>query len=155
MRFLILLFCLQASFAFSQSLPGEPMPPDEKGALFSFGEEMLQRINYLRLKDGLPLLYKSEAAICAAGLHATYLAETGTCDHAGRAMFPRTRDRLKLCGQPTVAHAEAIACGYNTAYTVLEDWLRSPHHAAIIMDDRYTQFGAAMVDQTWVLVLIE
>jgi uncharacterized protein YkwD len=156
MRFLLMLFCLNSSIAMSQSLPAEPLPPDQSTFLFSFGEEMLQRINYLRGQQDLPLLWKSEAAICAATIQGAYIAESQTCGHMGRLLTPTQKDRLRVCGEPMPrANAEALACGYNTAYQALEGWMGSPSHAHIILSADYTQFGAAFFEGRWVLVLLK
>lgn len=155
MKCLILLSWLWSSIAMSQSLPAEPIPPDKDSVLFSFGEEMLRRINYIRGREGLPLLWKSEAAICAASLHGAYLVEKDTCDHQGRPQFPTVKDRLKLCGYAPKGHGETIACGFNTAHSALEGWLKSPRHAKIIRSKDYSQFGVAFLDGIWVLVLLQ
>ena len=155
MKFFLLFLFLNSSMAMGQSLPAEPLPPDESTVLFSFGEEMLQRINYLRAQKSLPLLWKSEAAICAATIHGAYIVESQTCAHQGTPMLPTAKERLKLCGQPMTAHTEALACGYNTAYSAIEGWLDSPRHAHAIMSEDYSQFGAAFKDGKWVLVLLQ
>lgn len=155
MKFFLLFLFLNSSIAMSQSIPAEPLPPDESAVLYSFGEEMLQRINTLRVKEGLPLLWKSEAAICAATIHGAYIVEKETCNHAGSTMLPTARERLRLCGQPNTAHTEAIACGYNTAYSALEGWMGSPRHAQAILSEDYSQFGVGFKDGKWVLVLLQ
>lgn len=155
MKFLLVLFWLRSSIAMSQEIPAEPLPPDESAVLYSFGEEMLQRINTLRVKEGLPLLWKSEAAICAATIHGAYIVEKDTCNHQGSLLLPTARERLKLCGQPAASHTEAIACGYNTAYSALEGWMTSPRHAHAILSEDYSQFGAGFQDGKWVLVLLK
>lgn len=155
MRFFLLFLFLNSSIAMGQSLPAEPLPPDESTVLYSFGEEMLQRINSLRARNGQPLLWKSEAAICAATIHGAYIVEAETCDHRGSSMLPTAKERLKLCGQANAAHTEAIACGYNTAYSALQGWLDSPRHAHAVLSEDYTQFGAAFKDGKWVLVLLQ
>lgn len=138
-----------------QSIPAEPLPPDESAVLYSFGEEMLQRINTLRVKNSLPLLWKSEAAICAATIHGAYLVKSGTCEHLEKGPLPTSKERLKLCGQSNIAHTEALACGYNTAYNALEGWLNSPSHAHAILSEDYSQFGVGFDAGTWVLVLLK
>jgi hypothetical protein len=62
MKSFLLFLLMNSTIAMGQSLPAEPLPPDESSFLFSFGEEMLQRINYIRGQKGIPLLWKSEAA---------------------------------------------------------------------------------------------
>ena len=155
MRFLLLFLLLNSSIAMGQSLPADPLPPDESTVLYSFGEEMLQRINTLRVNEGLPLLWKSEAAICAATIHGAYIVEKETCNHAGSSLLPTSRERLRICGQPNIAHTEALACGYNTASSALDGWMESPRHAQAILSDDYSQFGAGFKDGKWVLVLLQ
>lgn len=155
MYLFLFLFWLSPSIAMSQSIPAEPLPPDEIAVLYSFGEEMLQRINTLRVKEGLPLLWKSEAAICAATIHGAYIVEKDTCNHQGSALLPTARERLRLCGESNTSHTEAIACGYNTAYSALEGWMTSPRHAQAILSEDYSQFGAAFFAGKWVLVLLK
>lgn len=155
MKFFLLLLLLNSSIALGQSLPAEPLPPDESTVLYSFGEEMLQRINTLRVQKGLPLLWKSEAAICAATIHGAYIVERETCGHQGSPLLPTAKERLQLCGQTNISHTEAIACGYNTAYNALEGWMKSPRHAEAILSGEYSQFGASFKDGKWVLVLLQ
>jgi uncharacterized protein YkwD len=70
-------------------------------------------------------------------------------------MLPTSRERLKVCGQPPITSSEAIACGYNTAYSALEGWLASPRHAQAILSEDYSQFGVGFKDGKWVLVLLQ
>lgn len=163
-KWLILAFIMSSS-AFAQSPqkppptapppteypPAEPIPPDVENVLFSFGEEMLIRINNVRLARKLPLLFKSDPAICAAGYQAAWLSETNTCNHIGRGKAPLST-RLKLCGEKFSGSGEVVACGYVTAQHALDAWLKSPGHAKIILNSNYTAFGAGFVDGQWVVV---
>jgi uncharacterized protein YkwD len=131
---------------------GIPTIPDTDNVLFSFGEELMQKVNLERLKRKLPLLFKSDMNICAAGYQAAWLAEKGTCNHEGRYRAP-LRERIKLCGGKPTMFMETVGCGFNTAQAVIDAWLKSPPHAKILLNNNHTEFGASFVRGSWVLVI--
>lgn len=44
---------------------------------------------------------------------------------------------------------EIIAMGYNTAADVVQGWLDSPPHKAIMLDPRYTEIGSGFLNGYW------
>lgn len=135
-------------------VPPVPVPPNVDTVLFSFGEELLIKVNQVRTDRGLPLLWKSEQNICASSIQAAILSDENSCKHSTKP-GALLEDRLKLCGQDALLRGEILACGFNTANDVVQAWLKSPAHSKIMLAPKYVFFGAAMIDGKWVLTFTD
>jgi len=99
--------------------------------------EILDLINNYRAAKGLQTLVKSDIVSSIAMTHTNYMVETGEVNHDN---FPQRHENLILsAGAKSVG--ENVAYGYSSAQGVVNAWIKSDGHKAVIENESYTHFG--------------
>lgn len=113
-------------------------------------QQILQEVNCIRTQRGLrpftwsPLLYR------AAREHSREQQEHGYMGHGSPDPDRRTLlQRMQLVAYPGVMYGEVVAWGYRDARAVVEGWMNSPEHRAILIDGDLSEAGFARVGQYW------
>lgn len=107
---------------------------------WDFANEILVLVNEHRATLGLTAIQKdSQVASAYAVDHSNYMIEQNRINHDN---FGLRAKALKDNGAETVA--ENVAFGYNTAEQVVNAWLNSEGHRAVI-EGRYTHSGFGVV----------
>jgi hypothetical protein len=96
--------------------------------------EVLRHINLERQARGLPPLRMEIRLSEAARLHSEDMAQNDFMSHDG-SNGSTPSDRVQLAGYPYFSLGETVAAGYPTAAEVVEGWMNSPPHQAILLGD--------------------
>ncbi len=147
-RFIILaLFLLPLLVGFA--------PPRQTGGYFCYlpliirgpsspEAQLIDLINTERVSNGLSPLATSSLLMQVAEAHSQ--------DMRDRDFFSHTNpdgdtpgDRLTSAGYSWQAYGETIGAGYATAQAMLNGWLNSAPHRAILLDPDYTEIGIGYV----------
>ena len=99
--------------------------------------EILDLVNNHRLSLGLHSLNKLDIISSVALTHTSYMVETGNVDHYD---FPQRQENLVIKANAKSV-GENVAYGFNSSKGVVEAWLKSDSHRAIIENEKYTHFG--------------
>ena len=103
--------------------------------------EMLKRINDLRKENGLQPLVLSEPLGTAAERKASDMASHHYVAHVS----PDGQDLQELLDEVgydyNTAMGENIAAGHESAEATFKQWLNSPEHREIMLDEDYTAVG--------------
>ncbi|MDX1829396.1 MAG: CAP domain-containing protein [Lutibacter sp.] len=99
--------------------------------------DILDLVNAHRTSLGLSTLSKLDVVSGVADGHTEYMIETGTISHDN--FDERAQELMDNAGAKSVA--ENVAYGYTTAESVVNGWLNSPEHKAIIENPNFTHFG--------------
>jgi uncharacterized protein YkwD len=103
--------------------------------------EMLKRINDLRKENGLHPLVLSEPLGIAAQQKARDMAKQDYVAHVS----PDGQDPQELLHEVgydyNTAIGENIAAGHEAAKATFKQWLNSPEHREIMLDENYTAVG--------------
>lgn len=126
--------------------PGDACPP---GA----AQDLLREINRVRAADGARPVSVDLRLVDAATGHARELARGEASGHVGRdGSSPGTRARR--AAYPWGRVGETVASGFRTAREVVEGWLASEPHRAVLLDSRYRDVGVGTAgrdgDRVWV-----
>jgi len=105
--------------------------------------EINRLINIQRTTHGCPTLQVNAALTTAARNHSTWMSQTGTFSHTGRAGSTFIT-RTKAAGY-TKPSAENIAWGYRTANAVVTGWMNSPGHRKNILNCQSKTVGVGAV----------
>jgi len=131
-------------------LPPAPTPEPAPAPIDQISElEIL--INGERAKRGMAIVATEQALRCAAAAHAADLAPRGACGHTGSDGSTFSQ-RVARCGGSLSSGGEIVACGYGTPRQAVDAWLRSPGHAAVMLEPQQRAMGSGMVDNYWVVV---
>ncbi len=106
----------------------------------SIENETINIVNTYRASIGLNSLTKISSISEQAATHTNYIIKKGKISHDNfnqRSNFLKNNIRAKSVG-------ENVASGFSTAKSVLNGWLNSPTHRAIIEDPKYTHTGIAI-----------
>lgn len=98
---------------------------------------VLDQINSYRNSIGNSTLKKLDIVSYVATTHTNYMVETGNVDHSG--FEERQQDLIENAGAKTVG--ENVAYGYSTSEEVVNAWLKSDSHRALIENKNFTHFG--------------
>lgn len=99
--------------------------------------EILGLVNDYRVSKNLMPLDKMGVISTVAESHTTYMAEIGEVNHDN---FSKRHQKLvEKANAKTVG--ENVGYGFSSAEGVVNAWLRSDAHRAIIEKDRFTHFG--------------
>jgi len=98
---------------------------------------VLDQINSYRNSIGSPTLKKLDIVSYVATTHTDYMVETGNVDHSG--FEERQQDLMENAGAKSVG--ENVAYGYSTSEEVVNAWLKSDSHRALIENKNFTHFG--------------
>ena len=151
MKFLktnLLLFAFLCTFITSCSKEDEGIYLDEinevKVEYSSMELEILDLINTHREELGLQFLIKLNIISSVALSHTTYMAETHHVNHNDFAK--RQENLVEKANAKSVG--ENVAYGFNTSQGVVNSWLNSDAHRAIIENSDYTHFGISIVQNS-------
>ncbi len=100
-------------------------------------EDLINRERYLA---GLGPLYTSAALRAAAARHSADMASVGFCGHGG-SDGSSPFDRIRDAGY-SAPYGEIVACGHTSPAAVVEAWMGSTGHRAIILCTTCTEIGA-------------
>ncbi len=99
--------------------------------------EVLDRINNYRATKELPTLKRLNIISSIALTHTNYMVEKGEANHDN---FSQRHEKLVLnAAAKTVG--ENVAYGFSSAKSVVNAWIKSDHHRAIIENESFTHFG--------------
>lgn len=143
-------------------LPPEGLPPPESDGPFvppvppgdpflAYGSFQL-RLNDERSANGVRLVEENAVLNSVATAHARDLVTYNYLSHIGRDGSTPT-DRAEAGGYDATYMGEVLARGPYTEETVLDGWMSSPGHRAVITAPQAEDFGLGRVDSTWVLML--
>lgn len=120
----------------------EPAPPED------INIELVMALNKARADNGQIQLLTVPHLLCAAKKHAQDIAVRQVCSHTG-SDGSRFFERARQCGGE--AYGEIIGCGYTTSESVVNGWLKSPGHRAILLDSKVVAFGGYRSGNYWVV----
>lgn len=132
---------LAAVIAFG-ALVAAPAAPARAATLDSLESDLVAMINTFRADKGLGRLVVSDTLTAAAKWMATDMAVKNYFSHTSS--DGRTpRERMGDAGYPAVSTytGEDIAAGYDTARKVLDGWIASPAHYAVLTNANYKALG--------------
>lgn len=98
---------------------------------------VLDQINSYRSSIGVSTLKKLDIVSYVATSHTDYMVQTGNVDHSG--FEERQQDLVENAGAKSVG--ENVAFGYSTSEEVVNAWLKSDSHRALIENKNFTHFG--------------
>jgi len=99
--------------------------------------DVLDQVNAYRSSKGSYPLQKLDIVSYVATTHTDYMIETGNVDHTG--FEQRQQDLVENAGAKSVG--ENVAYGYKTSEGVVNAWLNSDSHRALIENNNFTHFG--------------
>ena len=102
--------------------------------------EILDLINIHREELGLKALINLNIISSVAMSHTTYMVETSLVNHNDFA--ERQQNLVEKANAKSVG--ENVAYGFNTSNGVVNGWLNSDAHRAIIENSDYTHFGISI-----------
>lgn len=109
--------------------------------------DVLLRINEERAgRDAAPLELLGPLMHAARG-HSVDMQAHEDCSHDGTDGSD-VADRIRRQDVDAGRHGEIIACGSRTAAQALEQWMGSTPHRKILLDPKYTHFGAGVAGPT-------
>ena len=118
------------------------IPPDD----LAVEAELATAINAVRQDNGLAPLTLDERLTQAARLHNHDMADNGFISHTGSDGSDPGQRMLRAC-YTWNAYGEIIGAGYTTVQAMMDGWMNSSGHRAIILSSAYTDFGVSYVDQ--------
>lgn len=121
--------------------PSTPTAPTSPSA--QIGREVLAVVNVARSGRGLPPLAWDPSIARAAHAHSADMAANQRLSHVG-SDGAGLGERLARFGIRPSAYGESIGAGYGQAAGVVDAWIASPGHAAILFGE-YDRAGAALV----------
>lgn len=110
--------------------------------------DLMLALNKARAENGQTQLLTVPHLVCAAKGHAEDIAVRQVCSHTGKDGSP-FYERARRCGGE--AYGEIIGCGYTTIDSVVNGWLKSPGHRAILLDSKVVAFGGYREGNYWVV----
>ena len=102
--------------------------------------EILDLVNNHRVSLGLQSLESLNIISSVALSHTEYMVETDQVNHDG---FPQRHENLVLKANAKSV-GENVAYGFNSSTGVMNAWLNSVEHKAIIENENYTHFGISI-----------
>jgi uncharacterized protein YkwD len=105
---------------------------------------LLQRLNALRIQNGLPTVTLNSALTAAAQRHSQDMAKTGNISHTG-SDGSAPEQRLRAAGYPGGAGEEAIYGGRAAVDDAWYFWTTDRGHANMLLKPEYTTVGIAVV----------
>ncbi len=124
----------------------EPTPDTDLGTTTEtqaeFERAVLDAINAVRAEHDLPALIINPNLSQAAQSHSVDMAQNGCFSHTGCLDGSSVGDRETASGYTWCRCGEIIAAGYMDADAVVEAWMNSDGHRAIILNTAYVDFGA-------------
>ncbi|MEJ2487933.1 MAG: CAP domain-containing protein [Anaerolineales bacterium] len=106
---------------------------------------VLNRINEARVAAGLPKLFEQAQLTSAARQHSVSMGCENFFGHTG-SYGASVENRIQSTGYGFKALSEVIAAGYDSPDEVVEGWLGSDLHRAIILGEFYTEIGIGFAE---------
>lgn len=144
---------LLASGCFSPTSLAEPSPAEESGDASGkclstddavrLADRVLELVNLERSIEGLTPVLESPVLTKLAEDYACRMIDDGFFDHfdpTGAGPAERAAEK----GYLFLAIGENLAAGQQTPAEVMDVWMRSPSHRAIILDPRWEEVGVAV-----------
>ena len=136
------------------------VPAGAAAAPDTVAQDMLDRLNAIRIAERLQPLMLDRKLMDAAGDHALYLSTTGDVGHRGRNGGDLAA-RLDDVGYRYRAGAENVAAGQPSVEDVVADWLESAGHKKNILLPEAQELGVGVVNGPlggqqrpfWVIIL--
>ena len=116
-------------------------------------QQLFAGVNRARKAQGLPELKWNEALAAAARRHAGVMAHHGSAEH-GFPGEPTLASRANQAGARFVYLAENVIRG-TSAEGIQEEFLKSTHHRANILDSDMDSIGVGVVDRGGQLFAVE
>lgn len=135
--------------AFRQPMPAQvPMGP--AGGPAPEERMVLQHVNQIRRSQGLRALAFDDALYACARAHSEEQCRHGYMGHESPDPSRRTLvQRMHLAGYQGQMYGEVVAWGYDDAQSVVEGWMNSSEHRAILVDAEMTEVAFSRVGQYW------
>jgi uncharacterized protein YkwD len=102
--------------------------------------QVVALVNQNRVAAGLSPVVMESHLLAAARRHSLDMAGHSLCSHTG-SDGSSPWDRISQAGYPYSGIGECVGCGYNTAAAVVDGWMGSAGHKAIIMDAAARDIG--------------
>ena len=126
--------------------PGpSPTPTPSPTPASDFETQVVQLINQERAAQGLPPLNIDSRLVQAARRHSQDMATNNFFDHIG-SDGSTPGQRIREAGYNFVSAGETIAGGYPSPSSVVQGWMSSPPHRAILLGD-FVDVGVGYVYQ--------
>lgn len=140
---LLLATCLLAPPA--RATAQASAPPSRTSTTLRLESDTMAQVNRVRARAGCPALRVDSALRGAARRHSALMARQRDLSHqvAGEATLQRRVASAGYTGATMLG--EVVAYGPRSAYDVVNSWLRSKPHRAIVLDCRFRQVGAGLV----------
>jgi uncharacterized protein YkwD len=137
-----LVFALASPLLFTAAALAQKPAPEPEPSLSPEEKALLQLTNEARKKDGLPELNVNAKLMKAARGHSANMAKHEKADHELDNKKPA--DRVKEAGYSFGLLGENVAFGLLKPAEVMETWLKSDEHRAVILDKDYVDVGMAV-----------
>ena len=125
-------------------------PMARSGSTRAEEQQVLQYVNQIRRSQGLRALAYDEALHACARAHSEEQCRCGFMGHESPDPSRRTLvQRMHLAGYQGQMYGEVVAWGYDDAQSVVEGWMNSPEHRAILIDGEMTEAAFSRVGQYW------
>jgi uncharacterized protein YkwD len=122
---------------------GTPPPPPPEGVCTpSPGQALVEAVNQVRRRAGLPLLLVDRRLVEAARSHTVDMARRDGLGHDG-SDGRQVQHRAEARGYDWLLIAENVASGQPTVADVMGSWMDSPGHRRNILNPAARHIGAA------------
>jgi uncharacterized protein YkwD len=105
--------------------------------------DVMNAVNRMRRSFGLPSLYRAAALSRACSKHAQDMAARQVMSHIG-SDGSNGGQRIRREGFSWRIWGENVAAGYTSAESVVQGWMNSAGHRAIILDRRFQYIGVGV-----------
>ena len=135
--------------AYAQPAPAQ-VPLGTAGNTGAQEQQVLRHVNQIRRSQGLrPLAWNDTLHACARA-HSEEQCRYGYMGHESPDPSRRTLvQRMHLAGYQGQMYGEVVAWGYDDAQSVVEGWMNSREHRAILVDGEMTEAAFSRVGQYW------
>jgi uncharacterized protein YkwD len=135
--------------AYAQPAPAQ-VPTGTSGNTGAQEQQVLQHVNQIRRSQGLRPLAWSDTLHACARAHSEEQCRYGYMGHESPDPSRRTLvQRMHLAGYQGQMYGEVVAWGYDDAQSVVEGWMNSREHRAILVDDEMTEAAFSRVGPYW------
>lgn len=119
--------------------------PQVSGVESALEQQIVDLTNQQRQQYGLPPLRVDPKLVRAAQIQASAMAQLGIMDHnLPGAALPTLQDRLAYVGYNFTTAGENVAMGYPNQTTLVDGWINSPTHRAVILNSTVTDIGVGV-----------
>ena len=114
--------------------------------------DLLNRMNEIRMQEGLPTLKFNSNLTSAALKHSKDMWDRRYFSHTtpeGKTYIDRIRDVKYIVGSPYFYVGENLARGQLTIDRVIEDWMNSPSHRKNLLHPQFDEVGIGLYGNLW------